>query len=215
MLPDSGSQARHADALTVAHQKAGAGRFDDFLALCRQVAEALPDELNAQLTLAPKELLRLHRKTYRAFWTWPDAAADYATIHRKLWTVFGWTLHVQGRANTHSLRNFPMQANGAEMLRLACIGATRAGIRLIAPVHDAVLIEAPLDGLEAATQAMQAIMRQASRAVLGGFELRSDVKTVVSPARYYEDERGTEMWQTVMALLQDIHNEETNHAHPA
>ena len=36
-----------------------------------------------------------------------------------------------------------MQANGAEMLRLACCLATERGIEVCAPVHDAVLICAP------------------------------------------------------------------------
>jgi hypothetical protein len=159
-------------------------------------------------------LLRLHRKTYRTFWAWSDGVVDYATIHRKLWTVFGWTLNAQGKLNTRSLRNFPMQANGAEMLRLACIFAAQAGIRVVAPVHDALLIEAPLGELAAATSAMQNIMRQASSAVLSGFELRSDAKTVVSPGRY-EDERGAEMWQTVMGILNKIPSGEADYAQAA
>ena len=161
-----------------------------------------------------EELLHLHRRTYRDFWAWSDAVVDYATIHKKLWTVFGWTLHVEGKANTRSLRNFPMQANGAEMLRLACILAVRAGIRVIAPVHDAILVEAPLPELQEAVAATQQVMREASRAVLGGFELRSDAKIVAAPARY-EDERGDVMWQTVMALLREIKAEEHGYAQAA
>jgi hypothetical protein len=61
---------------------------------------------------------------------------------------------------------------------------------------------------------MQTIMRQASSAVLSGFELRSDAKTVVSPGRY-EDERGTEMWQTVMGILNKIHSGEADYAQAA
>jgi DNA polymerase-1 len=41
-----------------------------------------------------------------------------------------------------------MQGNGSEMLRLACCLATEAGIRVCAPVHDAILIEAPLEELD-------------------------------------------------------------------
>ena len=62
-------------------------------------------------------------------------------------TVFGWRVHVGPDANPRSLRNFPMQANGAEMLRLACCLATERGIEVCAPVHDALLICAPLDRL--------------------------------------------------------------------
>ena len=38
----------------------------------------------------------------------------------RLHTVFGWTVRVGPDANPRSLRNFPCQANGAEMMRLAC-----------------------------------------------------------------------------------------------
>ena len=41
----------HAAALTVARQHAESGRFDDFLTLCRQVAESHRDDLTAQLDL--------------------------------------------------------------------------------------------------------------------------------------------------------------------
>jgi DNA polymerase-1 len=64
-----------------------------------------------------------------------------------------------------------MQANGAEILRLACILATEADIRVCAPIHDAVLITAPENEIDDASEAMAKHMRQASRIVLGGFEL--------------------------------------------
>jgi hypothetical protein len=97
--------------------------------------------------------------------------------------------------------NFPMQANGAEMLRLACCLATERGIRVCAPVHDALLIEAPMDEIEEHVAELQECMREASRVVLGGvLELGSDAKVVRWPDRYM-DERGTVMWETVMRLL--------------
>lgn len=46
----------------------------------------------------------------------------------------------------------------------------------------------------------QSVMRAASAAVLGGFMLESDAKIVCAPERYM-DERGTAMWNTVMAEL--------------
>jgi hypothetical protein len=44
-------------------------------------------------------------------------------------------------------------------------------------------------------------MREASRIVLGGFELGSDVKEVRYPDRYM-DKRGVVMWNKVMRLLE-------------
>ena len=119
-----------------------------------------------------------------------------------LHTCFGWRISVSASPNDRSLRNFPMQGNGAEMLRLACCLATERGIEVCAPVHDAVLIAAPLDRLEEEVARMQDAMREASRIVLGGFELGVDATVVRYPDRY-EDPRGAVMWQRVTRLLEE------------
>jgi hypothetical protein len=147
-----------------------------------------------------RQLLELHRRTYRRFWKWSDSAVDESVLGGRLWAGFGWQIHTRDELNDRSLRNFPMQANGAEMLRIASILLTEAGIRVCAPVHDALLIEAPLDELDAAITTTKALMQEASRIVLDGFELGSDVKEVRYPERYM-DKRGVVMWNKVMRLL--------------
>ena len=117
----------------------------------------------------------------------------------ELHTVFGWRMLTEPDPNTNSLRNFPMQANGAEMMRLACCLATERGIRLCCPVHDALLIEAPLGEIEEAVTATQLVMQEASEIVLAGFRLRTDAKIVRYPDRY-SDKRGEMMWKTVCEL---------------
>jgi DNA polymerase I len=147
-----------------------------------------------------RDLLRAHRETYRCFRQWFDAAVDQAMLVGVIPTVFGWPVRVGERSNPRSLRNFPMQANGAEMLRLACCLATERGIEICAPVHDAVLICAPLDRIEEDVAGMRAAMAEASRIVLAGFELATDVKVVHWPDRYM-DPRGAEMWSRVCGLV--------------
>jgi hypothetical protein len=147
-----------------------------------------------------RDLLRAHRETYRDFWRWSDAAVDHAMLHGSLYTVFGWCIHVDENPNPRSLRNFPMQGNGAECLRLACRLATERGIEVCAPVHDAVLICAPFDRLEDDIASMRAAMAEASRVVLAGFELRTDAMRVRYPDRY-QDPRGTAMWNRVIELI--------------
>jgi DNA polymerase family A len=73
-----------------------------------------------------RQLLALHRHTYRQFWKWSDSAVDEAVLGGRLWAGFGWQIHTCDEINDPSLRNFPMQANGAEMLRIACILLTEA-----------------------------------------------------------------------------------------
>jgi hypothetical protein len=165
-------------------------------------AESLAEQIN-QPVARGRELLAIHRETYPVFWAWSDAAVDHAMLYGSLQTVFGWRIFVGGETNPRSLRNFPMQGNGAEMLRLACSLATERGVSVCAPVHDALLIEAPLDELDQAVALAQDAMREASALVLGGFELRSDPKVVRYPDRY-QDERGREMWNAVQDALAEL-----------
>jgi hypothetical protein len=176
--------------------------------LCKQCVLAVQYGMEApslalrivQPQIVARDLLRAHHETYRHFWNWSDAAVDQAMLLGVISTVFGWPVRVGDRSNPRSLRNFPMQANGAEMLRIACCLATERGIEVCAPIHDAVLICAPLDRLDADIAAMRAAMAEASRLVLAGFELGTDVKVVRWPDRY-ADLRGSEMWDRVCKLV--------------
>jgi hypothetical protein len=161
------------------------------------------DGLARKLGVPPcrgRELLRLHRQTFRCFWGWSQAQLDLAMLTGELRTVFGWTVHVGPDANPRSLINFPMQANGAEMMRLAACLATERGIAVCAPVHDAFLIEADADAIESEGAQMQDAMREASELVLPGFPLRSEAKIVRHPDRY-SDPRGERFWSTIWRLL--------------
>jgi hypothetical protein len=150
-----------------------------------------------------RELLDAHRRAYRRFWRWAEAAVDYGKLYRHLDSVFGWRLHVPDDVNCRSLLNFPAQANGAEMLRAACIFATEAGLTLCAPVHDALLLEAPLERLDEDTARLRECMARASRVVLSGFEIGTDAKLIRWPARY-ADPRGAVMWKRITEILERI-----------
>ncbi len=150
-----------------------------------------------------RELLRLHHQTYPKFWRWSDAVVAHAMLKGWIETVFGWRINVGPQANPRSLANFPMQANGAEMLRLACCLATERGVEVCAPVHDAILIEAAEHEIEAAATLAAAAMLEAGRVVLDGFELRTDCKIVRHPERY-SDPRGEVMWATITNILDSL-----------
>jgi DNA polymerase I len=147
-----------------------------------------------------KELLARHKAAYPKFWRWSDAVETQAVLHGELQSVFGWRVSVGSDANPRGLRNFPMQANGAEMLRLACCLATEAGIQVCATIHDAILIEAPLDQLDDAVRRTKRIMAEASAIVLDGFALRTDVKSVRAPERWI-DPRGAAVWSAIECMI--------------
>ncbi|MFC1844043.1 DNA polymerase [Thermodesulfobacteriota bacterium] len=162
-------------------------------------AESLGNRIG-QPPIKARELIRLHKETYHTFWKWSDAAVNVALTRGYLDTVFGWRLHIGQAPNDRSIRNFPVQANGAEILRLACFMAIEAGIKICCPVHDALLIEAPLGTLDAAVKKTQEIMAEAGRIVLNGFNLRTDVDVVKYPDRYM-DSRGLKMWETIIGII--------------
>ncbi len=92
-----------------------------------------------------------------------------------------------------------MQANAAEMLRIACILIHEKGINICAPVHDAILIESKEEDIESDIQIAQACMREASRILLNGFELSSEVEIFKHPQRFLNPS-SEEFWNQVMTI---------------
>lgn len=158
--------------------------------------------LGAKLGLSAahgRELIEQHRKTYRRYWEWSDRIEACGMLGFPLHAAFGWRTFAGAGANPRSLRNFPSQANGAEMLRIACIALTEAGIRVCAPVHDAVLVEDTADRIDETAERARDLMRKASIVVLNGFEIRTEAKIVRFPDRY-TDPRGAFMWKLICRL---------------
>jgi hypothetical protein len=162
-------------------------------------AEALALRIGRPVIVA-RQLLQWHREIYWQFWRWADGAVDHAVLTGAQTTVFGWINHLPGDFNPRAVRNFHMQANGAEMLRLACCLGVEAGVEICAPIHDAVLICAPLDRLDADIHKMRSCMAEASRIVTGGLELETEAKIFHHPS-HYSDPRGDRMWQEVQDIL--------------
>lgn len=167
-------------------------------------AESLSQKLNISVARG-RELLQLHRTTYPTYWRWSDSIRDAAMLHGRLQAVLGWTVHVGADANPRSLRNFPLQANGGEILRLACCMVTEKGIQVAAPIHDAILVEGPAEEIDEIVAETQSIMREASEVILDGFPLRSDADIVRYPDRYH-DKRGKNMWEAVLRAIGGEHD---------
>jgi hypothetical protein len=162
------------------------------------------ETLGARLGVATfdaHEMINQHHELFAVYWRWSDDWLAHALNTGVMWTPIGWTCRTGiTEFNARSIRNFPVQGSGADILRIACIWATRRGLRLLAPVHDAVLIEAPLERIETDVELMQELMRRASRVVLGDHELRTDAKIIRYPDRY-TDRRGDAVWASVLRLL--------------
>jgi DNA polymerase I len=158
-------------------------------------------------TFVAHEMLGQHRGLFNQYWAWLDDWVARALDTGVMSTAFGWTCRTGiTEFNARSIGNFPVQATGADILRIACIWAHRRGIQLCGPIHDALLIEAPIDRIEADVSLTQEIMRRASRVVLnanpdGPYEPRTDATIIRYPDRY-SDKRGQQIWADVLELLE-------------
>jgi hypothetical protein len=113
---------------------------------------------------------------------------------------------VHANTSKRTLMNYMQQAGGADMMRLAAIAGYEAGIKIIAPVHDAFWIMAPLSELDDAIATMSELMRRAGRAV-AGIDIPVEVAAVVRWPQCLGDVRqpdakGQAMWIEIKDLLQ-------------
>ncbi len=139
------------------------------------------------------------KRRYSTFWHWTRQEIVHAHCRGKIETVCGWRMDVNARTKEGTLQNFHPQATCADIMRRAVALMADRGIAICEIVHDAVMVEAPMDMLEDTVRIAHDCWRQASREVLG-FELEADTKRCVYPLRY-EDEDGKSMWHTLMGLL--------------
>ncbi len=150
-----------------------------------------------------RELIGTHKETFPDYWRWSEGATDHALTECRLFSTMGWQLNLQGEANPRSLANWPVQTNGAEIMRIAAILMIDAGIIVCCPVHDAFLIEAPVDRIDKDVAKARLLMQQAGEIVLNGFKLRTDVDLVKYPDHYH-DSRGQPMRNRVMKILDNL-----------
>jgi hypothetical protein len=162
-------------------------------------ARSLATRAGISISEAAEILARL-RARFRVFEDYVRSVLDHAGLNLELCTPFGWYLQCPSGTNPRTLRNFPIQSTGSEILHVACILAERRGIELVAPIHDALLAEGPLDRAEELSAELDRLMGDAAAVVLRGYRLPTDSQ-IVRPGERYFDERGEAMWNTVAELL--------------
>jgi DNA polymerase-1 len=153
--------------------------------------------------LIASTIIELHKQRYSRFWQWRADIVQTAMFERQMETVFGWPLYISSSPNKRALYNFPMQGNGAEMLRLAAWRLCEAGIIPNMLIHDGILLE--VRNKEEIAAAID-VMKAAGRDVCNGFEIGVDIDQMLQHGARYQDKRpvAKKMWSTVMLTLEEI-----------
>jgi hypothetical protein len=146
-----------------------------------------------------------HLKLYARFHQWQSDFVSGARAAGLAWTSLGWAMRITHATKRRTIMNWPMQSYGAEMLRIALVMLEAAGICVCAPVHDAVLVEAPEAEAEAVAARVRTIMTRAAERLLGVAP-----RVSITPIRFGErlvEDRGVAMWNRVLVALQEVERE--------
>jgi DNA polymerase-1 len=145
------------------------------------------------------EILSRLRARFHVFEEYAQNVVDHAGMNLEIATQFGWVMQCPPGIKTNTVRNFPVQSTASEVLHVACALADRRGIAIVAPIHDALLVECPVDQAEGISVALDKVMRDAARVVLRGYELPTDGK-IYRPGEHFFEKRGAEMWDAIQQL---------------
>jgi DNA polymerase I len=149
------------------------------------------------------KILADHRRVYPTYWQWSEDNVNHYLLKNTLWGRMGWPLHYGCETKSRTARNFKLQANGAEMMRLAAISIAAKGITIHSIVHDAFLVGAATGEIGEKSASAQKSMDEASAVITGGYPLKTDVQIFSYPGRF-EEEDGAEMWRVVNGLAAGI-----------
>jgi DNA polymerase I len=142
---------------------------------------------------------------------WVERQSNIGMMGQAVNTMMGWQYHDRGKEpNPRTFMNFPMQATGANMLQIAACMARESGLKIVCPVHDALMLEAPTPLIESHVSKLRTIMETASAAATnsGGPVCEVDVDITRYPRRYMDEDRGRSMWNITSKLLGEAINED-------
>jgi hypothetical protein len=163
-------------------------------------------KINRPISVA-LDYLRRHREKYGRLWEWSDATVEYARIHRRLWTKYGWSCWFGPSTTDNCLRNWRVQATAGEVLRVTVCALGAAGFQIDATVHDSMLPEVDARWADEAAREAKRIAVAASVAVLGE-PLRVSVQIVRPGGRLLEPGPPTATWERLWRLLEGLPNEQ-------
>ena len=168
-----------------------------------------------------RELLRKHKELFARFWEWSDKVAATGAAARDIETAFGLVYNpgVSDQFKPRTARNFLLQATGSDMLRVAILLLEEAGIKVIATIHDAVMVMCETHQVENTVRKVKAILEEASRITLWDrLTVRVDVPKIdpehnevtrVDHPFHFQDKKGVKTWRKMAPLLKlplDTHN---------
>lgn len=162
-------------------------------------AGTIADKLKVSKAEASR-LLRIYADTFSQYVNWGRDIQNFAFQRGELQTRWGWRRLIgpdptrrSGLPNPRSILNWPVQATGAELMRMAAILCVENGLRICGTVHDSLMLVAPLELADEHAAALKTIMIDVTETALG-MPSAVDLTIARYPDRYF-DEDGRADWE--------------------
>ena len=159
--------------------------------------------------------VNMHKRVYSKFWDWAQANLDHALASLRLETKFGWQYQIKHGStprgpmdadgfSLNTLRNWPCQAAACEMLRLALMYASEAGLEVIATVHDCIMIHSDIETADQKDKKLIECMDKASMDVIG-YTTRTEKTEFKHPSLFQpKDKRFMEVYAQMKEVAVDV-----------
>ena len=157
-----------------------------------------PYGLSAKLGLSLAKATFIHSNILNAFKDykfWIKGVKVNAGRRGFFETKYGWKYHLndESKVNPKRLSNYPIQANGGEVLRMAMIDVMEGGFdkNLSMIIHDALLLHIPRKNLAASVRKIKSLMEKAAEKVIGR---KITVDTKIIRKHFYQEAEHRDRW---------------------
>ena len=153
-----------------------------------------------------KEIYDWHKRQFSVYWDWIKQNALEAKLNGYIASEDKWIMYCDRTARTTQIQNFPMQANGAAMLRRAVYHVWQTGVlELVCPLHDALYIRCQESEAEHHAALLGDCMDKACKDILGNtLTLKRDPADIYTHEKPYYDERGWSLYETIYKELGEV-----------
>lgn len=177
-------------------------------------APSLAYRANISIYHAAEILARLRSRFWK-FERYVGNVLDYAGLRLELSTDFGWTVKCPPGTNPRTIRNWTIQAAGAEIMHNFSLLGERRGAGIVAPIHDAAIAVVPADAAEDGAALLDRCMRDGSATVLGGYELPTDAPVILREGeRFPVKNAAADTWKLICDLISKVESKHGNRAGP-
>jgi DNA polymerase I-like protein with 3'-5' exonuclease and polymerase domains len=168
--------------------------------------------LAAQLDISIDEAVKIQqdiKNRFCIYFEWIDSLVNRAMVRGYMSTKFGWRYWIskEDKINPRSLFNFPIQAHGSEMLRLALIGLVKEDIEVNALIHDGIIVQCKSNKFHDTEKKVSQIMENASRLVMDGNVCPVDITPIKS--NFKQDKEEQIKFERMMTIIRHPSNKST------